>query len=225
MSTKFPGESSEYRAARDRLLDREVEMRRAVEALAAARRELPPGGAVPEDYAFELAGPDGAPAKVRMSELFAPGKDSLVIYSLMFGPERERPCAGCVSLLDPLEGAAEHVLQRVNLAVVAESPLPRIRTFAEERGWRHLPLLSAAGNSYNRDYHGKSEGGLDRPMLNVFHRDGETIRHFWGSELLDLPSEPGQESRAVDSIDTIWNVLDYTPEGRGTDWDPELSYS
>src|SRR4051794_34583289 len=80
----FPGESAAYRTARDQLLDRQIELRRATEAVAAARRALPPGGVVPEDYVFQGAGPDGAPADVRLSELFAPGKDSLVIYSYMF---------------------------------------------------------------------------------------------------------------------------------------------
>src|SRR5438874_4390347 len=170
MRTTFPGESAEYRAARDRLLEQEIDLRRATEAVAAARRNLPPGGVVPEDYVFQGAGADRRPAEVRLSELFAPGKDSLVIYSFMFprdpGDERpgpdagqtallplaEGPCPSCVALLDQLEGAAEHADQHVNFAVVAKAPLPRILAFAEERGWRRLRLLSAAANTYNRDY-------------------------------------------------------------------------
>src|SRR5215218_6675359 len=170
MSLTFPGESAEYRAARDRLLEREVELRRETEAVAAARRELPRGGVVPEDYVFQGKAADGKPADVRMSELFAPGKDSLVIYNFMFprgyGDERpgpasgetallplkEGPCPSYVALLDQLEGAAEHASQQINFAVVAKAPLPRLVTWAEERGWRKLRLLSSAANSYNRDY-------------------------------------------------------------------------
>ena len=77
MAVAFPGESAEYRAARNRLLDQEVELRRAMEAVAAARRQLPAGGVVPQDYVFQAAGPDGGRAEVRLSELFAPGRDSL----------------------------------------------------------------------------------------------------------------------------------------------------
>jgi hypothetical protein len=84
MAVAFPGESAEYRAARDRLLEQEIELRRAMEAVAAARRRLPHGGVVPQDYVFETQGPDGDPAEVRLSELFASGKNSLVIYSMMF---------------------------------------------------------------------------------------------------------------------------------------------
>jgi len=244
MGITFPGESAEYRAARDRLLEQEIELRRAMEAVAVARRRLPPGGVVPEDYVFQGRGADGTPTDVRLSELFAAGKDSLMIYSMMFprdpGDDRpgpaggetallplvEGPCPSCSALLDQLDGAAEHVSQRVNLAVVGKAPLSRILTFAEERGWRRLRLLSSVGSTYNRDYFGETAEGHQRPMLNVFHRDGDTIRHFWGSELLYAPTDdPGQGPRHVGTIEPLWNLYDLTPAGRGTDWDEQLSYA
>jgi predicted dithiol-disulfide oxidoreductase (DUF899 family) len=243
VSVTFPGESAEYRAARDRLLAQEIELRRAMEAVATARRQLPPGGVVPEDYVFQGVGADGAPTDVRLSELFEPGRDSLVIYSFMFPrdpgdkrpgpatgqtallPLEEGPCPSCVALLDQLDGAAEHATQHVNLAVVAKAPLPRVVTFAEERGWRRLRLLSSAGNAYNRDYLAETAEGAQRPMLNVFHRDGETIRHFWGSELFYAPTDPGQDPRHVGTLEPVWNLFDLTPEGRPSDWDEQLSYS
>ena len=227
MSISFPGESPEYRLARDRLLQQEVELRRATEAVAAARRELPPGGVVPQDYVFQEVGKSGTPTKVKLSELFVPGKDTLVIYNFMFprALDDEQPCPHCTSMLDALDGAAQHITQRVNFAVVAKAELSRILAHAQARGWRGLRLLSSAGTTYNRDYFGEDAEGAQMPMLNVFRRDGEAIRHFWGSELLDAPTEPGQDSRHVDSIDPQWNLFDLTPEGRGTDWYPELSYS
>jgi predicted dithiol-disulfide oxidoreductase (DUF899 family) len=243
MTVTFPGESAEYRAARDLLLAQEIELRRATEAVAAARRDLPPGGAAPEDYVFQGAGADGTPADVRLSELFSPGKDSLVIYNFMFprdpGDERpgspagqtkllklkESPCPSCVALLDQLDGAAEHASQQINLAVVAKSPLPRVLAFAAERGWRQLRLLSSLGNTYNRDYLGETAEGDQRPMLNVFRREGETIRHFWASELFYAPTEPGQDPRHVSTLEPVWNLFDLTPDGRPSDWDEQLSYS
>ena len=222
MGILFPGESAQYRTARDRLLEREVELRRLSEAVAAARRDLPPGGAVPQDYVFQGAGPDGSTADVRLSELFAPGKDSLVIYSFMFprALDEDLPCPSCTQFLDTFDGAAGHVAQRVNFAVAAKAPLPRILAHASQRGWRRLRLLSSAGNTYNRDYHGENPGGSQMPILNVFRRDGELIRHFWGEELLYAPCDPGQDSRHNDFIDPLWNLFDFTPEGRGTDWYP-----
>ena len=242
MGIALPGESPDYRAARDRLLEQEVELRRAMEAVAAARRELPPGGPVQQDYVFQGAGADGAPTDVRLSELFEPGKDSLVIYSFMFprdpgdqtpGPDggetallplAERPCPSCVALLDQLDGAAEHASEHVNLAVVAKSPLPRVLTFARERGWRRLRLLSSAHNTYNADYFAETSEGLQRPMLTVFHRDRAVIRHFWSSELFYAPTEPGQDPRHVGTLEPLWNLFDLTPEGRPVDWAEQFSY-
>jgi predicted dithiol-disulfide oxidoreductase (DUF899 family) len=242
VAVAFPGESAEYRAARDRLLEQEIELRRAMEAVAAARRRLPAGGVVPADYVFQGQGPGGAPAPVRLSELFAPGKDSLVIYSMMFPraaddmspgppggqtallPLAEGPCPSCTALLDQLDGAAEHVAPHVNLAVAAKAPLERILTFAAERGWRRLRLLSSAGTTYNRDYLAETADGSQQPMLNVFHRDGEVIRHFWGSELFYAPADPGQEPRHVGTIEPLWNLFDLTREGRPVDWHEQFSY-
>ena len=242
MTITFPGESTEYRDARDRLLAQEVELRRRMEAVAASRRELPPGGAVPEDYRFQGAGASGEAIEVRLSQLFANGKDSLVIYSFMFprdpadtsaGPARgqtallelgESPCPSCTALLDQLDGAAEHASQHLNLAVVAKTSLPRLLTFAEERGWRRLRMLSSAMNTYNRDYHAETADGIQRPMLNVFHRDGDTIRHFWGSELLYVPTDPGEDPRHVGTLEPLWNLFDLTAEGRPPDWYEQLNY-
>jgi predicted dithiol-disulfide oxidoreductase (DUF899 family) len=208
MSVAFPGKSAEYRTARDRLLQQEIELRQAIEAVAAARRLLPLGGDIPTDYVFHGRGADGAPSGLRLSELFAPGKDSLVIYSFMFprdpgdqrpGPEAgqtaqlpltEAPCPSCVALLDQLDGAAEHASQQINLAVVAKTPLPRLLAFGEERGWRRLRLLSSAENTYNRDYHGETAEGHQRPMLNVFHRGDRAISHFWARSCSTHPRNP-----------------------------------
>jgi predicted dithiol-disulfide oxidoreductase (DUF899 family) len=240
--TTYPGESAEYRAARDRLLEQEIELRRATEAVAETRRRLPPGGTVPEDYVFRGLGPDGAPTDVRLSELFAPGRDSLAIYSMMFpryhGDDRpgppggqtarlplaEGPCPSCTALLDQLDGAAEHMSQNMNFAVVAKTPLERVVAFAQERGWRRLRVLSSADNTYNRDYLAETPEGDQMPMLNVFHRDRDAIRHFWGSEMLYAPTDPGQDPRHVGELEPLWNFFDLIPEGR-PDWDEQLSYS
>lgn len=237
MDITFPGESPVYRAARNRLLQQEIELRRAMEAAAAARRSLPPGGVIPTDYVFEWAG-----GPVPLSGLFSPGRDTLVVYNFMFPRDRtddrpgprhgksallpllESPCPSCTALLDQLEGAAEHVTQRVDLVVSAKAPLRRVLAFAEERGWRRLRLVSSVANTFSRDYLGETDEGDQRPMLNVFRRDGDTIRHFWGSELLYAPTDPGQEPRHVGTIEPLWNLLDLTPGGRPTAWDEQLSY-
>jgi predicted dithiol-disulfide oxidoreductase (DUF899 family) len=238
----LPGESSEYRAARDRLLEQEIELRRLMEEVAAARRALPPGGRLQQNYVFQEAGAHGAPTDVRLSELFAPDQHSLVIYSFMFprdpddptpGPRDgetallplvEGPCPSCTALLDQLDGAAEHVSPHLAFVVVAKAPLPRVVAFGRERGWRRLRLLSSAGNTYNADYFAETSDGVQRPMLTVFHRDGEVIRHFWSSELLYAPSDPGQEPRHVGTLEPLWNLFDLTREGRPVGWVEQFSY-
>ncbi|MDE2234263.1 MAG: DUF899 family protein [Gammaproteobacteria bacterium] len=222
--TRFPNETSAYRKARDRLLKQEIDLRRRVEAVAAARRKLRPGGEVPEDYVFEEQADLTGTRRVRLSELFAPGRDTLILYNYMYGPKMERPCPMCTSIVDSLDGASTHVNQRANIAIVARSPLPRILAFARERGWRHLRFLSSSDNNYNRDYLGEDADGRQWPMLNVFVKRNGRVRHFWGSELAFAKADKGQSPRHVDMIWPLWNLFDLTPEGRGSDWHPRLAY-
>jgi predicted dithiol-disulfide oxidoreductase (DUF899 family) len=227
-SFRFPGETESYRRSRNQLLQAEVDLRRRVEEVAALRRQLPLGGQVPEDYFFEEGSPDFNDTQtirqVPLSELFQPGEDTLAIYSFMFGPKIKAPCPMCTSIIDALNATALHATQRLGLAVVAKSPLERIRTFAQERGWSRLRLLSSSGNNYNRDYYGENAEGGQQPSLNIFVRRAGKIYHSCHSELLLVPPEPGQNQRHVDMIWPLWNLLDFTPEGRGTDWYPSLTY-
>ena len=217
---RFPNETPDYRAARDHLLAAEVALRRQTEAVAAQRRALPLGGPPPEDYVFH-EGEDARP--VRLSELFGDQR-TLVLYSYMYGPEMERPCPSCTSMLDSLERAARHIGRRVSLAVVAKSPIQRLLALGRERGWTHLRLLSSAGTRYNADYHGETDTGAQTPMLNVFVRDDAGhVRHAYATELMFGPREPGQDPRHVDAIWPLWAALDLTPEGRG-DFYPRLTY-
>jgi predicted dithiol-disulfide oxidoreductase (DUF899 family) len=242
MSISFPNESSAYRAARDRLLAQEIDLRRQMEAVAAARRALPAGGVVATDYVFEALDATGRRGPVKLSDLFGQGKRSVVIYSMMFPrdpedrrpgaatgktsllPLYEAPCPSCTALLDPLNGAALHVAPHIEFVVAAKAPLERILAFAAERGWRHHRMLSSAKTTYNHDYHGETTSGAQRPMMNVFHRDGDVIRHFWGSEMLYAETDPGQDPRHLGTLEPAWNMFDLTREGRGANWDEQLQY-
>lgn len=219
---RFPGESDEYRRARDELLNAEVALRRQTEAVAALRRELPLGGEVPVDYVF-----DGTGGPVRLSELFADGKDTLFLYSFMFLPSGDEllayGCPSCTSIIDSIDGAAPHVTQRINFAVCAKAPIEQFHAHAQSRGWRHARLLSSSGNTYNRDYGAEGDGG-QLPIATVFLRRDGRISHFWSSELFDAPRDPGQHPRHVDFMWPLWAIFDCVPDGRGTEWTPELDY-
>jgi predicted dithiol-disulfide oxidoreductase (DUF899 family) len=216
-NVRYPGESADYRAARDRLLAAEVALRRQIEAVAAQRRALPPGGLIPQDYVFE-----GEGGPVTLSELFGE-HDVLALYCFMYGPKMERACPSCTSIIDALDGEMRHIRQRISIAVVARSPLARFQAHAATRGWRDSRLLSSAGNSFHPDYHGETAEGAQRPIMNIFQRKGGEIRHFWSCEMAYGPTDPGQDPRHSDLLWPLWGVLDETPHGRG-DFSPKLTY-
>lgn len=217
----FPGENEEYRIARNNLLKAEMELRENIERVAKLRRELPAGGKIKEDYLFEEL-VNGVIKETKLSELFEEGKDSLIIYSYMFGQKIENPCPACTSLIDGFNGISKHIIQRVNFVVVAKSPIERVIKFSDERGWYHVHILSSEKNNYNADYFAQTLEGNQIPACNVFVKRPEGIFHFYSTELLYAPSEG--HPRHMDLMWPIWNFFDLTPEGRGTDWFPKLSY-
>jgi len=213
---RFPNESDEYRRARDALLAEEIELRRHIERVAEQRRALPPGGEVTKNYRFE-----GERGPMGFADLFG-DKQTLVAYSYMFGPQRERPCPMCTSLLSAWDGEVPDIEQRVAFAVIARSPIERLVAFKKERGWRHLRLYADGNGDYTRDY--VSADDADVPAYNVFTRRDGTIRHFWSGEMGPATADPGQDPRGAPDLMPIWTILDSTPEGRGTDWYPKLDY-
>ncbi len=215
---RVPGESAEYRVARNALLAEEIELRRHIERVAAQRRALPPGGVVPKDYLFEG---EGGPATLQ--QLFG-RHDTLVTYNWMFGPRRQRSCPMCTSLLSALDGETPDILQRVAFAVIARSPIERLAAFKKERGWRHLRLYSSGGNTFNRDYADEDPDGDDNAGFNVFTRRDGVVRHFYGDEMGPESADPGQDPRGAPDLMPIWTMLDLTPGGRGSDWYPKLEY-
>jgi predicted dithiol-disulfide oxidoreductase (DUF899 family) len=212
----FPNESSEYRQARNALLAEEIELRRHIERVAALRRALPSGGIVPEDYTLE-----SEKGTVHLSDLFG-DNDTLVIYSMMFGPQRKRACPMCTAMLTSWDGTARNLRERVALAVTARSPIERLLDFKKERSWQNLQLYSDTKGDYTRTYVSAEDG--DVPALNIFTRRDGTIRHFWSGEIGDETADPGQDPRGAPDPDPLWAILDLTPEGRGADWYPKLEY-
>ncbi len=195
MSISFPGESLEYRAARDRLLEQEAELRRVTEAVAAARRELPPGGVVPQDYVFQQAGPGGTPTEVRLSELFVRGLDTLVIYTArQFRGRRQGSIAShpgsCASAR--LAGAAVVVLGRHHLQprLLRRGRGGRPKAHAEcvpARRRSDPPLLGLrTPRCPDRTWAGPSPCRFHRPTVESvrLHAPGAWDRLVSGSELL-----------------------------------------
>ena len=212
----FPNESGEYRRARDALLAEEIELRRHIERVAVQRRALPVGGTVPTNYAFV-----GDSGPIAFAELFG-DKQTLAIYSYMYGPKRKQPCPMCTSLMNAWDGVSLDVEQRIALVMVARSPIERLLRVKKERGWRNLRLYSDVDGDFTRDY--VSADDADMPAFNVFTRRDGSIRHFWSGEMGGGTADPGQDPRGAPDLVPLWTILDSTPEGRGTDWYPKLSY-
>jgi predicted dithiol-disulfide oxidoreductase (DUF899 family) len=215
-NVRFPNESDEYRQARNALLAEEIELRRHIERVAEQRRRLPPGGEVTGQYRFQgESGPAG------LADMFG-DKNTLVIYSYMFGPQRERPCPMCTSVMGAFEAKARDLEQRVALAMTARSPIERLIAAKKERGWTRLKVYSDGDGDFTRDY--VSPEDADTAAYNVFTRRDGRIRHFWAGEMYAVTSDPGQDPRGAPDFDPLWTILDTTPEGRGKDWYPRLSY-
>ena len=218
-SRPYPNDSADYRAARTALLAEEIALRRHIERVAARRRDLPPGGEVPRDYAFIAE----HGRQVRLSELFG-DHDTLITYIWMYGPGRERPCPMCTSFVGSLDVPARDITQRVSLAIIGRSPIARQAAFKRERGWRNLAFYETTTDDFPRDYRGLSPEGEEWPSLNVFTNTGGVIRRFWGSELSGETADPGQDPRDAPELAPLWNILDLTPAGRAADWYPSLEY-
>ena len=220
---RYPNESDAYRAARNDLLEKEVELRAQIERVAEMRRSLPLGGEVLKDYVFE-EWTSGSSRQTRLSELFAEGRNSLLLYSFMFGPTWERPCPMCTAFLDSLNGNAGHFAQRVNLAVVAKGPIERVQSFADERGWTNLRMLSSATCDYNADYFVEEPDDEQDPACHTFVRREGAIHHYYASELFFVPFDKGHP-RHLDLAWPLWALFDTTPDGRGEDWFPAIEYA
>lgn len=218
-TVRIPSESAEYRAARTALLAEEIELRRHLERVAALRRALPPGAPVSGGYRFET---ENGPTD--FAGLFG-GRQTLAIFSYMFGPQRQRPCPMCTNMLDAWDGNAVDIAQHISLVVVARSPIEKLIAWKQERGWKHLRLASDLNDAYSRDYLSVSDDG-ENGILSVFTRRDGTIRHFWSNEMSDPTADPGQDIRGVaETYAPLWHVLDTTPEGRPPDWYPSLNYA
>jgi predicted dithiol-disulfide oxidoreductase (DUF899 family) len=212
----FPNESAEYRQARNNLLGEELDLRRHIERVAELRRALPPGGEVKKNYVFE-----GENGKADFADLFG-DKQSLVIYSYMFGPQRQTPCPSCTSFMSTWEHKVPDIEQRIAFVFVARSPIARLIEAKKARGWTRHRIFSDASGDYTRDY--VSADDADVPGYSVFTRRDGTIRHFWSGEMSGAMADPGQDPRGAPDIDPLWTILDTTPEGRGTNWYPKLAY-
>ena len=204
MAHRYPNESTEYRRQRDALAAEEEELIRRVKAVAEQRRKLPLGGELKEDYEFTWASGDKLGSSIRFSELFG-CKDTLLLYSFMYGPSWDNPCPSCTSIVDGFDRMADQVGYDAAFVVVGKAPAQRINDWAKKRGWSQIDLVSGFDCSYQADYGCQRDDERQFPKMNVFKIVDSSIFHFWGSEIPD---------NDIDMVWPYWNLMDLTPAGR-----------
>jgi predicted dithiol-disulfide oxidoreductase (DUF899 family) len=202
---RYPNESREYRDARDSLLKDEQELVDKVKSVAQKRRNLPRGGQLKEDYVFQWANDGKVGQNVKFSELFA-GKNTLLLYSFMFGPNWDNPCYSCTSLVDGFDRTWYQVAQSAGFVAIAKASADRINAWAKRRGWSQIPLVSGLNSSFQADYKCQEESDdMQLPVMHVFRKQDGKIFHFWATET---------SQNHVDTVWPYWNLMDFTPEGR-----------
>lgn len=215
---RWAGESADYRQARTTLLAEEIELRRQIQRVAEHRRALP-AGPVAKDYRFL----DEQGSEIGLVDLFG-RHDTLFTYFWMFGPQRARPCPMCTSFVGSLDAPAPDIEQRLAIAIVGRSPVARQLAFARERGWTHLKFYQTVGEEFGRDIHAVTDDGEGAAVV-VWRRDGDEVRLFWAAEGGGETADPGFDPHLAPDPTPLWNILDWTPEGRRADWYPRLEYS
>ena len=202
---RYPNESREYRAARESLLKDEQELIDKVKSVAEKRRSLPLGGGLREDYVFKWANDGKVGKSVKFSELFG-DKNTLLLYSFMYGPNWDNPCPSCTSLVDGFDRSSYQVTRDAAFVAIAKAPAERINAWANKRGWSQIALVSGFESPYQSDYKCQADSDdMQLPVMHVFTRRDGKIFHFWGTET---------SSNHLDTVWPYWNLMDFTPEGR-----------
>ncbi len=214
---RFDNESPGYKKSRDELQEAEIALREQRERVAALRRTLPRDHVVDDLEFQELR--DGKVVGVKLSELFENPTQPLVLMQFMYGKKQENPCPMCSMWADGYNGAMKHLRQHMNFAVLVAGDVAQFRSFAEERGWENLRVVSAADTTLKRDLGFEAPDGGQIPGVSVFERrpDGTLIHFYSQSAML------GDGGRGMDLLSPVWNYMDLTPEGR-SDWFPGLDY-
>jgi predicted dithiol-disulfide oxidoreductase (DUF899 family) len=219
MSTKAKIVSrKEWMAARLELLKEEKELTRRSDALARWRQDLP-WVKVDKNYVFDAPG-----GKVTLADLFA-GRNQLVIYHFMFGPDWQEGCPSCSFVSDHFDGALPHLAARdVTMAVVSRAPLAKIEEFKKRMDWR-FKWVSSYGGDFNTDFHVSfseeelAQGKVDynytmqefpsaeAPGLSIFYKDA-------AGDVFHTYSTYG---RGLEALMSTYRILDLVPKGRDED--------
>jgi predicted dithiol-disulfide oxidoreductase (DUF899 family) len=205
----------EWLAARKTLLEKEKQLTRQSDALAAERRNLP-HVKVEKEYVF-----DTAKGKKTLAELFE-GRSQLIVYQFMFGPEWKEGCPSCSILGDHMDGSTQHLANRdVTLIAVSRAPIEKVEEFQRRMGWR-FKWVSSFGNEFNRDYHVSfsKEEMAEKEVYYNFKRqffpaeEGPGISVFYKNENGEVFHTYSTYGRGGEPMMGVYTYLDIAPKGR-----------
>ncbi len=208
---------------RKELLEREKALTRLNDEISALRRQLP-WVKVEQAYSF-----DTEHGRQSLAELFS-GRNQLVIYHFMFGPDWEQGCVSCSFWADHLDGLSVHLAHRnITLAVVSRAALQKLLAYRTRMGW-DFGWVSSLGTTFNQDFGvtfsaaEQAEGAAfynyemchfpleEAPGLSVFYRDEQgQIYHTYSCY-----------GRGLDCLNTAYQLMDRVPLGRD---EQSLAYS
>lgn len=208
----------EWIAARKDLLKKEKESTRLRDQLSAERRKLP-WVKITKDYVFDAHG-----GKATLADLFA-GRNQLVIYHFMFGPDWQEGCPSCSFVSDHFDGTLPHLAARdVTMVAVSRAPLAKLEAFKKRMGWR-FNWVSSYGGDFNLDFHVsfteqevaerkvnynftiQEFPSAEAPGLSVFYKDADgAVFHTYSTY-----------GRGVEELMTTYRILDMVPQGRDED--------
>jgi predicted dithiol-disulfide oxidoreductase (DUF899 family) len=203
----------EWLAARKALLAKEKAFTKERDALSQERRRLP-WVKVDKTYVFE--GPVG---KETLADLFA-GRNQLLVYHFMFGPDWKEGCPSCSFWADNYNSTEVHLSHRdVSLVAISRAPLAKLDNYRKRMGWS-FKWMSSFGNDFNRDYHvsftpeeqktavynykAVGFGSSEAPGVSVFSKGADDqIFHTYSCY-----------ARGLDMLNGAYHLLDLVPKGR-----------
>lgn len=214
----------QWLAARKRLLQREKEVTRHSDRIAAARRRLPMVK-IEKDYVF-----DGPGGKRRLRDLFG-GRRQLIVYHFMFDPAWTKGCPGCTGYVDALGDLSMLAERDTAFVLISRAPLAKLRAYRKKRGW-DVPWFSSFGSDFNYDFHVTLDDSV-RPIEYNYRSQAELIaRH--GPNLVAgevhgisvffrlenaIYHTYSAYARGVEGVTDSYRLLDLTPYGRQQDWE------
>ena len=208
----------EWIKARKEFLVEEKAFTKARDALTEKLRSLP-WVRVDKDYEFQSL--EGMQS---LGDLFA-GRNQLVVYHFMYGPDWQEGCPSCSFWADNYDGLDTHLARRdTTLIAISNTALANIEEYKKRMGW-NFTWVSSMGSDFNADHHVTfSQEALDAgPVAYNFEDRDFSSTEASGLSVFTRLDDGGIArtyscyGRGLDILNSAYHILDLTPKGRDED--------